>query len=217
MLLERLNDEAVELGTNPQLTVRSQAMAGPAKIVRRIDWKALQNKENRYILRMYPTSSLPQTPAGRLATVQEWIGAGLLEPEEGIDLLGFPDIQATQRLKTADRNKVLHDVSKLLNGKRATAEPFQNLDKSIELTRRALLVAEMDNAPAAGIDAVQAYLEDLQGMREAAIAEEQAKMTAAAQSQGLPDQEGAVAALEEQAAQMPEGEAPAQQPAGDLQ
>ena len=210
-LLERLNDEAVDLGSNPQLSIRSQAMAGPSMIVKRVDWKSMQDKDNRHVLRMYPTSSLPQTPAGRLATVQEWIGAGLLEPEEGLDMLGFPDLQRSQRLKLADRNKVLHDVSRLLNGKTATAEPFQNLDSSIELARRALLVAEVDNAPSSGLEGVQAYIEDLQSLRDQAIADEQEKLLATTQAQGVPDPSGAAEAVETQAAEV------AQQPAGALQ
>lgn len=181
-LLEMLNDMAVEQGENPELSIMSQAHAGPARIVKRVDWKSMTLKKNRHVLRMYPTSSLPQTPAGRLATVQEWIGAGLIDAEEALGLLGFPDIDREMRLKLADRDKVLADVAALLRGKEATPEPHQSLDKAIELARRSLLMAEVDGAPEAGLDAVRMYLEDLQAMRDDAIAAEQQKVLEAQQA-----------------------------------
>ena len=212
-LLEMLNDEAVELGENPELSIRSQASAGPAKLITKVRWKEMQNKDNRYVLRMYPTSSLPQTPAGRLATVQEWIGAGLIDGEEALSLLGFADLERTAKLKTADRDKVLRDVTALLHNKgNVTAEPFQSLDKAIELARRSLLVAEIDGAPDAGLTRVQNYIEDLQALRQKAIDDEQAKVLAAQAPPGGPaGPAGAAADLSQGGAP---GVAPPELPAG---
>ncbi|MCZ6570635.1 MAG: hypothetical protein O7B23_10800 [Deltaproteobacteria bacterium] len=182
-LLERLNDQAVEEGANPNLSARERSMAGPAQIVARVDWKALQMKENRYVLRMYPTSSLPSTPAGRFATVTEWIGAGLIDQQEALSLLGMPDLDVVAKLRLADRSKTLNDVSKLLNGKLASPEPFQNLPESLETARRALLVAEVDGAKQSKLERVRQYIEQMEAMVEAARAAEEQRALGLQQQQ----------------------------------
>jgi len=52
-------------------------------------------------MKMFPTSSLPQEPAGRLQTVQEYVQAGFISPRTARRLLDFPDLEAVEDLQNA--------------------------------------------------------------------------------------------------------------------
>ena len=54
-----------------------------SKFMETIDWKDIKLKEDEYILKAFPTSSLPDDPAGKLQTIQEYMQAGLVSPRAG--------------------------------------------------------------------------------------------------------------------------------------
>ncbi|NIN93987.1 MAG: hypothetical protein GTN93_02720, partial [Anaerolineae bacterium] len=57
--------------------------------------------EDQYEMQVYPTSLLPTTPAGKLATVTEMLDKGLIPKEHALKLLSFPDVEAVVTLETA--------------------------------------------------------------------------------------------------------------------
>jgi hypothetical protein len=52
-------------------------------------------------MKMFPTSSLPQEPAGRLQTVHEYVQAGFISPRTARRLLDFPDLEAVEDLQNS--------------------------------------------------------------------------------------------------------------------
>ena len=60
-------------------------------------------------MKCFPVSSLPDDPAGRLQTVQEYMQAGILSIRQGSRLLDFPDLEAEETLDTA-REEYLHTI-----------------------------------------------------------------------------------------------------------
>ena len=69
--------------------------------IEKIKWKDVCLPEDSYIMQLYPTSMLPKTPAGRLEYAQELLTAGFISPEEGLELLDFPDIESVTNFKNA--------------------------------------------------------------------------------------------------------------------
>lgn len=112
--------------------VSSSTLPG-ARFLRSIDWKHVAIEEDQYQLRGYSTSSLPNTPAGRLATVQDMMRAGLIDPETGRKLLNFPDLAQVQSLLGAAEDWAMSQLDEIIeceNIKTLTPpkpDPYMNL------------------------------------------------------------------------------------------
>lgn len=74
-----------------------------------IDWKDIDLDADEYILKAYPTSTLPQDPGARLAYVQEQMQSGLVSPRTGRKLMAQPDIEMADALANAKEN-LLHKI-----------------------------------------------------------------------------------------------------------
>lgn len=95
---------------------------------------AAELEDSDWRMQCFPTSSLPKDPAGRLATIQEYIQAGFISPRQGRRLLDFPDLEANGSLANADEDllcKMLDDICD--EGEFTTPEPTDNLQLAMEL------------------------------------------------------------------------------------
>jgi len=104
------------------------------KFLETIDWKEVDLEEEQYMMKLFPTSSLPSTPAGKLQSVQELLQAGMISAEEGLKLLDFPDLKSYIDRKNAN----LEDIERMIEimiekGKYQSPEPYQDLDKGIKM------------------------------------------------------------------------------------
>jgi hypothetical protein len=70
---------------------------------------------------IYPVSSLPDSPAGRLQTVNEWVASGLIDPSDAAELLDMPDLESYNELRNAPKRA----VDRLID--RVMADPFKTL------------------------------------------------------------------------------------------
>lgn len=98
------------------------------KFIEEIDWKDVDLEDDEYIMKLYPVSSLPNDPAGRLQTIQEYMQAGLMDPRQGRRLLDFPDLEAEETLANSveDRiHEVLEDI--IEDGEYTAPDPFMDL------------------------------------------------------------------------------------------
>jgi hypothetical protein len=66
-----------------------------------IKWSQAKMDRDVFWLKAYPVSSLPHSPAGRLAMVSELMQANLITREEGLKLLKFPDLDETLAMENA--------------------------------------------------------------------------------------------------------------------
>lgn len=79
------------------------------KFIETIDWKEIDLEEDEYYLKIFPVSSLPNDPSGRLQTVQEYVQAGFITPRTARRLLDFPDLEAVEDLESA-KEDYLHKI-----------------------------------------------------------------------------------------------------------
>jgi hypothetical protein len=68
----------------------SMKVAGK-KFLETIDWKDAQLEDDEFVIEMFPESSLPSSPRGRLQTISELSQAGYISKERSLELLDFPD------------------------------------------------------------------------------------------------------------------------------
>lgn len=93
-----------------------------------IDWKDVDLEEDEYVMKIFPVSSLPNDPAGRLQTVQEYAQAGFLDPLTAKKLLDFPDLEQVESLGNAQEDWITKTLDAIVDdGKYSPPEPEMNL------------------------------------------------------------------------------------------
>ncbi len=149
--------------------------------------------EDSYVLKVYPTNLLPQTPAGRLSTVQDMLQAGFIDPKEAMALLDFPDLEQSQSLMRSARDLVDRDIEMMMDGKTAP-EPrrYQDLNLSMSRVIMSLQKAEQDGAPQSVLDKLQQYLDRVETLLtdQEAQAQQQVMLEQAAAQMGGPGGSG---------------------------
>ncbi len=98
------------------------------KAITKVDWKGIDLRDSDYVMQCYPVSSLPNDPAGRLQTVQEYAQAGFLSPRQARRLLDFPDLDAVEALGNAAEDYLVSILDKMVDeGVYAPPEPYDDL------------------------------------------------------------------------------------------
>lgn len=104
------------------------------KFIESIDWKDIDLEDDDYVMQVYPVSSLPDEPAGRLQTIQEYAQAGYLSPRSARRLLDFPDLDQIEDLATAQEDVVHEMLEKIVEeGVYTAPEPYDDLQLCHEL------------------------------------------------------------------------------------
>lgn len=99
-----------------------------------LDWKDVSLERDQYILKIFPVSSLPTDPAGRLQTIQEYAQAGFMKPRTARRLLDSPDLEAEEDLANAPE-EYLHKILEAIveDGEYTPPEPYDDLQLAQEL------------------------------------------------------------------------------------
>lgn len=100
----------------------------------RVRWSDVQLDADDYVMQCFPVSSLPNDPAGRLQTVQEYAQAGFLTPRQARRLLDFPDLDQVESLANAAEEYLLRVLDRIVDeGLFIAPEPFDDLAMAREL------------------------------------------------------------------------------------
>jgi hypothetical protein len=76
----------------------------PNSMVKRISWAQVNMDRDAFWMKALPVSSLPHSPAGRLAMVSELMQANLITRDVGLRLLKFPDLDRELELANAQQD-----------------------------------------------------------------------------------------------------------------
>jgi len=130
-----------------------------------IPWSDVDLDRQAYELQVFPSSYLPQTPAGRLATVQDLLQAGFVDAKTAVSLLNFPDLDSFTSLSTAALEDVDRQIEAMLaDGTEEHPEPYQDLELALSRTTSALLRARQEGAPAPRMRLLLNYIEEAQDL-----------------------------------------------------
>lgn len=86
------------------------------KFIETIDWSEVDLEDDEYYMKVFPTSSLPQEPAGRLQTIQEYVQAGFINPRTARRLLNFPDLEQVEDLQDSQEDYMHKVFDKIIDG-----------------------------------------------------------------------------------------------------
>ena len=132
------------------------------KYIEQIKWKDVDLREEQYVMKIWPTSLLPQTPAGKLQKVIELAQSGIIQdPSTILKLLDYPDIESVTQYLTADQDEIDMLIENMVDkGKYIQPEPYSNLALSVKRVQQAYLRAKINNAPENRMALLRRYIED---------------------------------------------------------
>lgn len=96
-------------------TKKVKSVFAGSKFIETIDWKDVDLDDDKYVIQCFPVSSLPNEPAGRLATIQEYIQAGFIDQRQGRRLMDFPDLNQTETLANSIEERILTALDKIID------------------------------------------------------------------------------------------------------
>lgn len=127
----------------------------------KINFKEISLKESEFVTQTYPVSMLPKTPAGRLEFITEGINSQMFTPEEGLDLLDFPDLKALTRFKNAPINDIKNVVTQIVEkGIYNPPEQYQNLAYGKSYVQFSYLYYKNKNLDTDKLDMLIRWIED---------------------------------------------------------
>lgn len=130
-----------------------------------IDWSEVNMDEDKYVMRVYPTSALSSTPAGKLQDVQDLLTAGFINKEDGMKLLDFPDLRQFMNMANAGVENIDRAIEMIIEkGQYETPEPYQNLQYGIEKMQQAYLMYKSNGAPESRLELFRRWMNDAQAL-----------------------------------------------------
>lgn len=145
-----------------------------------IDWEDVDLSEDDYVMKMFPVSSLPQEPAGRLQTVQEYVQAGFITPRTAKRLLDFPDLEAVEDLQNAAEDYLTEVFEKITDdGVYTPPDQYDDLQLAEEMCLEFIQQAKMNNLEDEKVMLLIQFLEQVRAIKQKA-------MQAMAPPQGTP-------------------------------
>lgn len=124
-----------------------------------ISWSDVDLDDDAYVIRVYPTSLLPTTPAGKLSWAQDMMQSGVMPPEDVLDVVDFPDTEAYAKRRNAARRVIERNISHMLRtGEPVSPEPFDNHSLALRLVNEAYHEARLDGVPDDRLSLLRDYM-----------------------------------------------------------
>jgi hypothetical protein len=136
-------------------------MPGP-KSLTKIDLKEIKLREDDYTISVFPASSLPTEPSGRLAAIDDLAKRGLIDPTETRELLNFPDVEASNQLSTAQEEYLKEIFEKMLEDNEYTApDPMDNLQLAQKMALQFYALGKKLGEDEDKLELIRQYMRDL--------------------------------------------------------
>ena len=157
-ILEQLNARAQDMDRSYSVAARTQR--GLVPLIKTVKWSDANLPPEQYRITCFPTSQLPNTVAGRIAALQEWVASGFISrPYAQKQVIDMPD-DDMQRLELADLDFVMWQIEEILDGKVVSPESYQNKELAADTARRAYLQVKSQGAPEEILDTLRNFIDD---------------------------------------------------------
>jgi hypothetical protein len=163
--------QLTEGGDKKGFVVKTPGTDGIAEI----PWKDINLQREQFVFQIFAESALPKTPAARRQTIQEYMQANLMTPEEGRRELRMPDLKSATDLDDAPRNLVLYQIGKMRKGVPQTFEDgFQDPVLAQTLVNQAYQLGRVKNLPEDRLELFRAYLSQLDALMKMKVQQQTA-------------------------------------------
>lgn len=125
----------------------------------RLKWDDVAMSPDDFFLDVYPTALLPALPSGKIAEVERLMQAGIITPQQGRQLLDFPDLASTMDPIMAAQNLLERQLSEMLdNGNVQVPDEWQDPNACLQYAVTQYLMAQLESVPEARLDLVRNYM-----------------------------------------------------------
>jgi len=126
-----------------------------------IKWEDITITDDQYVMRLYPTNLLSDTPSGRLSDVDDLIQMGLIDQVQAKALLDYPDIEGALSLDNAKYEDILATIEQFVDkGIYQPPEEFQDLSYGIGMIQLAYLKYKRWGLEDERLDLFRTWIED---------------------------------------------------------
>lgn len=131
------------------------------KILREIKWSDVDLEDNPFDLQTFPTSQLPDTPAGRIQTISEYIQNQWISKERGMELMNLdPDLEQEVNIQTASLRLTEKWLSEMVEeGIIHQPEPLMNLALAQSVSQGVYNMLLHDNCPEDRLQLVRTFIQ----------------------------------------------------------
>lgn len=144
-----------------------------------VDWKKIDLDRDAYVMQCFPTSSLPNEPAGRFQTIQEWVQAGWYTPREGKKLMNFPDTEAVDSLAQAAEDWLTKILDAIVDDGEYTApDPYDDLNLAFELALEYYQQGKLLGLDEERLDDLRTFMKQVEAHQQAAQQQQMAEQGA---------------------------------------
>jgi hypothetical protein len=153
--------------------------------IKMVNWKDIDMDRDVYVMKGWPVNALPDTPAGKIQTLQELIEAVPQIQPYALELLDYPDLQAAMAKLNAPlttMNKIINSI--LDDNKYTEPEEYMDLLGGVKHMQYAYLEAKTGNAPESKLALMRQWIDDAIGI--VVKQNEQAQQQAMAQQAAAP-------------------------------
>lgn len=190
---EKLHLELAKKVIARQKRIAARGKTEPAKwnsgnLLRLIPWESVDMDEHMYTMSLAAASGLPKTPAARTQYVIELAQANAIDRDEMRALLDHPDLRKSNDVAVAHRRDIERTVEILMEEDQPypVPETYQDLTLGVKLVGLHLLDVKTRGAPEDVLERFRNWIEQAQGILDAAAAKMQAQMAMAQQPPGQP-------------------------------
>jgi hypothetical protein len=131
------------------------------KILKEIDFKKVDLKGKPFDLQTFPVSQLPDTPAGRIQTISEYIQNQWISKERGMELMNLdPDLEQEVNMQTASLRLTEKWLSEMVEeGVSHQPEPLMNLPLAQSLSQGIYCMLVHDGCPEERLQLVRNFIQ----------------------------------------------------------
>lgn len=174
---ERFFVEIARLLVEEAKAIRPKVKVPGRGYVEVMDWSDVETDftKARFVPRAFPLSSLPTSPAGRLARADEMLQRGQITKEEHARILGYPDTEATTDLVTAPRDlidKILDRIVEDGEDGYMPPEPIMDIDTCVRVTALRYSQEKLLETPEDRLELIQRFLTEAKALQARIAARE---------------------------------------------
>lgn len=136
-----------------------------------IDFRENDIEDNAYELKIFPTSMLPSTPAGRKEFVSDMSKAGILDPDELLELFDMPDTEKFSKRRNATRHLTEQMLEEMIEtGEFMSPEPLMHLQTALKVAIASYLEYRFEKVPDDKLDLVRRWMVQVRFLMKQAAA-----------------------------------------------
>lgn len=133
-------------------------------IQKEIDFKKVNLDLEYFDIQAYPTSIIPQTPAGRYETVRDMLQMGLLDQQRALKLLDIPDIENDISLQNSPLDYIRFQIYEIMNGRMMYPDQRQDIQMVIREAQNHYMYYKQRDMNFENLELLSSFIEEAKAL-----------------------------------------------------